>query len=238
MCTRGTARARAARASARRQIAAVRANMRCFQNATHAIRGVSMRHVIGCAAAAALVVTMLAANAQQARQPGTAEFRDRRPASSCRRSVQGRSSTRRPEARHTRRRAHARSRSSVEPRVAAERRDARDRTRRASCASSATACSIRSRSTGVPEVRVQGLSGLFDVVLHPQFATQSRRLFELQQSRIGRAPERARCRARRLERPGAHGRARHLRHDGREQRLAARVRPRRQALRQHVRQRR
>ena len=60
---------------------------------------------------------------------------------------------------------------------------------------------------------------------------QPLRLFELQQA-DRRAAERARRRARRLERQRAHGRARHLRHAGHEQRVAARIRPRRQAVRQ------
>ena len=90
---------------------------------------------------------------------------------------------------------------------------------------------------GVPEVRAQGLSGLFDVALHPQFAT-NRFVYLSYNKPIARAAERPRRRARRVERPRADRRARHLRDDGREQRLAARIRPRRQALRQHVRQRR
>ena len=94
----------------------------------------------------------------------------RRPASSSRRSVRGRLSTTQPRGRTSRRRAHPRSVAPLEPRLPAERRHARHRARR-------PACIVRGGTLdpqpidGVPLVRVAGLSGLFDVVLHPQFAT-------------------------------------------------------------------
>ena len=118
--------------------------------------------------------------------------------------------------------------------VAAERRDARDGARRPAAHRSRRHARSAADRRRAARARA-GLSGLFDVALHPQFAT-NRFVYLSYNKPVGERQNGLGRRARRLERPRADRRARHLRHDGLEQRLAARVRPRRQALRQHVRQ--
>ncbi len=83
---------------------------------------------------------------------------------------------------------------------------------------------------GVPEVRAQGLSGLFDVALHPQFAT-NRFVYLSYNKPIGERQNGLGVARGVFDGKALTGRARHLRHAGLEQRVATRVRPRRQALR-------
>ena len=136
---------------------------------------------------------------------------------------------------HSRRRAHPRSIAPLEPRLPAERRHARHRARRpASHRSRGHARpaadrrrAARARRRFIWFIRRRAASAVCD---------ESLRLLELQQTGR-RGAERFGCRAWPLERPRVDRRARHLRDHGLEQRLAARVRPRRQALRQYIRQR-
>ena len=82
----------------------------------------------------------------------------------------------------------------------------------------------RSRSRAFRRAGSRLHRGLFDVALHPPLADQSLRLSELQQT-CGAEPHTVWASRVALRRPRADRRARHLRDDGLEQRLAARVRP-------------
>ena len=195
-----------------------------------------MHHAMSCAAAAALCLVVTPGSypttgADGQRRHSPRADRHRRAAARCGavRLPHGRG------ARHSRRRAHPRSVAPLEPRVPAERRHARHRARRSA--------SHRSRGHAGPGANrrraARARRGLIGVVRRraaSAICDESLRLLELQQTGR-RGAERFGCRARGLERPRADRRARHLRDHGLEQRLAARVRPRRQALRQHVRQR-
>ena len=126
----------------------------------------------------------------------------------------------------------------MEPGVPARRRNARDRARRAGCASSATACSIRSPSRACRPCSAMGLSGLMDVALHPQVRARTTSSISATTSRRRARTTRRRSRAATLDGEALTDVRDIFVDAGRRRRVAHRVRPRRHALHDDRRRRR